>query len=165
MIVKKLFILLCSLLIISCTQDNSAQDNRIVHDTTGSAIKLSELKGKWIILNDWADWCDSCAEEVPRLNYFYQHNTDKNIVLFGMNYDQLKGDDLQRAIKKMRIRYPVLVEDPYQRWVLEDTTILPTIYIINPMGKLAKKIVGSVTAEELETIIFQLQKNSNETKP
>jgi thiol-disulfide isomerase/thioredoxin len=156
---KLLHIILCSLFIISCSQDT-----RIIHDSAGHVIPLSELKGKWVILNEWADWCESCMSEVPSLNYFFQNNTHKNIILFGMNYDKLSNDELQLAIKKMQIIYPVLLEDPHQFWNLDDTDVLPTTYIINPTGHLAQKIIGSITAQRLLAIIIQLQKNPNENK-
>jgi thiol-disulfide isomerase/thioredoxin len=159
MTLKKLFIIVCSVFIISCSQDT-----RIVHDAAGHIIQLSELKGKWIILNEWASWCDSCRDEVPSLNYFFQNNTHKNIILFGMNYDKLNGNELLLAIKKMQIIYPVLLEDPHQFWNLDDTDVLPTTYIINPTGQLAQKIIGPITAERLSAIIVQLQKNPNENK-
>jgi thiol-disulfide isomerase/thioredoxin len=77
---KLLLVLLCSIFMLSCTEKGS-----VLHDTKGNEIPLSTLKGKWVIINYWADWCESCTKEIPELNRFYQNNQDKNIVLYGVN--------------------------------------------------------------------------------
>lgn len=151
---KLISITFCCFFILSCSKQGT-----LLHDAAGNTIKLSSLKDKWVVINFWASWCDSCAAEVPQLNYFYQHNTKDNIVLLGANYDQLMNADLQSAINKLQINYPVLIEDPNQIWQLGETSVLPTSYIINPVGQLAKKIIGPVTAEDLSRILAQLQQN------
>ena len=151
---KLIGIIFCCFFILSCSKPDT-----LLHDAAGNTIKLSSLKGKWVIINFWASWCDSCIAEVPELNHFYQHNTKDNIVLLGTNYDQLMNADLQSAINKLQINYPVLIEDPNQIWQLGETSVLPTSYIINPAGSLAIKIMGPVTAEDLSHILAQLQEN------
>src|SRR5689334_3073620 len=81
------------------------------HDASGRFISNSEFKNKWIIVNYWADWCDSCIEEIPELNNFYKNNHDNNILIFGVNYDRLPNPLLRQAIKKTGILFPVLQED------------------------------------------------------
>lgn len=152
-ILKSILIILCSLLLISCSQDNGP----VLHDTEGKPVQLSKLKGKWVIINYWADWCGSCVYEMPELNDFYQHNQDKNIAFYGVNYDHLPLSELKEAVKKTEIEFPVLVEDPNQAWHLDDVFVLPMTFIINPKGKLVKTIVGPNSEKSLLDTLQTLQ--------
>lgn len=126
-------------------------------DTFGDNIPLSKLKGKWVIINYWADWCDGCIAEVPELNSFYLHNKDKNILIYGVNYDQLPVDSLKISIQKIGISFPVLTEDPNSVWGLGAINMLPVTFIINPEGKIAKTIVGPSTEQSIKQILYELQ--------
>ncbi len=135
-------IILLTLSLMSCSRDNS--------------VSLSALKGKWIIINYWAVWCDSCVKEIPELNHFYQHNQDKNILLFGVNYDHTPMPDL--------ILYPVLVEDPKKFFKLADVDVLPVTFIIDPQGKVVKSIIGPNTEKSLFKIMQILQKKNESSQ-
>src|SRR5690348_15998540 len=100
------------LFFISCLTIHVYAKNIILHDSEGRAISFNDFKNKWIIVNYWAEWCEGCVEEVPELNNFYQKNQDRNIIILGVNYDHLPRPYLNQVIKKMDIRFPVLLEDP-----------------------------------------------------
>lgn len=139
--------------IINCTQQGS-----VLHDAKGNSIPVSTLKGKWVIINYWADWCESCIKEIPELNHFYQHNQDKNIVLYGVNYDRMPIGDLETAINKTHIAYPVILEDPSETWSFDGIDALPVTFIIDPKGKVVKKILGANTEQSLLAAVHELQK-------
>lgn len=137
------------------------------HDATGRFISHSEFKNKWIIVNYWADWCDSCIEEIPELNNFYRNNQDHNILIFGVNYDRLPNPVLRQAIKKTGILFPVLQEDPADLWRFGEITALPTTFIINPDGDVVRKIIGPNTEQSLLKIVHNRlygKKNIKEKK-
>lgn len=156
---KIILFFLFMLSMISC-----AQSDPVFYDTQDQTIKTSNLRGRWIVVNYWAAWCHSCVEEIPELNRFYHSNDNKNIVFYGVNYDQLPGDALKEAIKKVDIQFPVLTEDPNIAWQLGDTDIIPVTFIIDPQGKVAKKIIGKNTAQSLSETLQLLQNNKNETQ-
>lgn len=148
--IKKITVIIASLFIISF-QVNSASD-KYFHDARGNAISSSDFKGKWVIVNYWATWCDICMTEVPELNQFYKNNS-KNVLLFGVNYDHLTSDDLRQAINSFDIKYPVLVEDPTSLWNFGYFDVVPVTFVINPQGKVVKRILGAVTDAQLSEII------------
>ena len=96
-----------------------ALGNTVYHDTHGKSVEFGKLKGKWIVVNYWASWCDTCMGEVPALNNFYRNNQDKNVVMYGVNYDRMPMDDLKLAANKARIAFPVLEKIPIEfgNWV------------------------------------------------
>lgn len=129
------------------------------HDTANAVFKTSELKGKWIIVNYWAAWCGYCIREIPELNSFYKHNKNKNVLVFGVNYDALQMPELKLVADKINIKFPVLLEDPKQVWDLDDTNVLPVTYIISPKGKMVKKILGPSTEDSLNDALQELKKS------
>ncbi len=145
-------------LICAFVMCQGAQADTILHDTNGGSIDVSTLKGKWVVLNYWADWCDICMKETSELNNFYSHSQNKNIVLYGVNYDHMPLDELKAAMARIHISYPVIQEDPTQVWPLEVVDVLPVTYIIDPRGKVVKRILGASTEASLLAIIHQMKK-------
>ncbi len=148
---KKIIILFCSLFLLNCA------NHSVVHDAEGHEIPLDHFKGKWVIINYWAAWCDACVHETPELNHFSEHLKNTNVVFYGFNYDHLSGSDLEQAISDIKITYPVLEEDPQVIWSLPDVNFLPVTFIINPEGHVAKQIVGSSTEESLQAALREAQ--------
>jgi peroxiredoxin len=142
---KKFFwILMIMTVMVGCSQGDP-----VFHDMKGNTIQRSQLKGKWVVVNYWAAWCPSCVQEVPELNDFYKHTKNKNVVMFGVNFDQLQKAELKQAVSSLNIQFPVLVEDPNPYWSLGDINVLPTTFILNPQGKVVKTLYGGNTEEGL----------------
>lgn len=135
------------------TTVSAAQISGSIRDSQGAVIKASDLQNKWIVINYWADWCSGCVEEVPELNRFYQKNKDKNIIVLGVNYDQLPPTYLQQSIRQIGIEFPVLSEDPRLMWRLGEVTVLPTTFIVNPQGDVMRKIIGPNTEQSLSRVV------------
>ncbi len=150
---KLLFFCLLSVLLISCSPDTSKQ---VFQDASGKTVQLAGLYGKWVIVNYWALWCDGCLKEIPELNHFYQTRSN-DVVMYGVNFDQLPPDMLPKAIKTAQIAFPVLTTSPSVAWHLDDVSVLPTTFILNPQGKVVKVIVGTSTAKSLQAVLQQLQ--------
>ena len=90
---KTIFIYLAIIfLFFSC----SKPDLRVFE---GNNVFLSDLKGKWIIFNYWADWCPPCIKEIPELNNL-QRNYSNKLKVFLINFDMLEGEELNQQLKK-----------------------------------------------------------------
>lgn len=144
---------LCSLCLMSCKPESTVN----FHDANAQAISSTVFKGKWVVINYWAAWCESCLREIPELNHFYQHLPNKNILFYGVNYDQLPLTELKAVMNQMNLNFPVLLEDPRDLWHLRGIDFLPMTFIINPEGKVVKKIVGGSTEAMLQNLFNDLQ--------
>lgn len=143
------FTIILFLILGLCACDKSAQ---AVLDSQSKKINLADWHNKWVIVNYWAGWCDACIEEIPQLNLFYQHHQHE-VVLVGVNSDNLPTQQLISAINTLHIRYPVLQADPAKILGLPVIQVLPTTFIINPQGKVIKQLFGPQTIGSLEDII------------
>ena len=115
----------------------------------GSASDWEQWRGKWLVINYWAEWCAPCRKEIPELNELHETGEEAGVVVLGVNYDGLKGEALTSLMQEMNIRFPVLVDDPGPRWRQSPPSVLPSTLIINPQGELEEVLVGPQTFESL----------------
>lgn len=132
---------------------HAAETDLVLLDLSGKQVKVSDYKGKWVIVNYWATWCPPCAVEIPELNAFHTKHKLKDAVVIGVNIEIGELEYVKEFAKDFKIVYPILqaldsVSSPYG-----SLRALPTTFIINPKGELVKTIVGAVTMERLENII------------
>lgn len=115
----------------------------------GSGASWEQWQGKWLVINYWAEWCAPCRKEIPELNRFSRNGEDAGVVVLGVNFDGLQGDDLTNLIGRMHIEFPVLTDDPGPRWDQTPPSVLPSTLIIGPKGDLQTVLVGPQTYESL----------------
>lgn len=119
---------------------------------TGEHISLNDLKGKWVLINYWASWCQPCLTEIHELNHFYQLNKDK-VHLFAVNFEALSVAEQAHLARTLKINYPSLAEDPRELLGLGDLRGVPATFIFNPQGQFIKALYGSQTIKSLTQAI------------
>lgn len=112
-------------------------------DTDGKIWRLSDLRGKVVLLNFWATWCDTCKEEKPYVQGIIDElNVDDKLVYLSV----LFKDEPSKAIKYMqenKYTFPVLIDDANiaAQYGLGG---VPETFMINKQGVLAKKVIGGI---------------------
>jgi len=126
----------------------------ILQDGQGHPLKWSTLRGKWVFINYWASWCGPCVQEIPELNRFYKAH-QQEIALFAVNYDALPLEQQKILIKRWKISYPSLSDDPANTLHLGDIRAVPVTFVFNPKGALADTLYGGQTLETLNDMLAQ----------
>ncbi len=119
----------------------------------GKVYRLSDYRGKWVLVNYWATWCPPCREELPELEVFHSNHKDKDAVVLGVAMERIKKDRLQKFVDEQFLSYPILMMEPAASTELGRVPGLPTSYLIDPQGELAARQVGPVTLQDLEAFI------------
>lgn len=123
-------------------------------DTEGVKYKLSDLKGKWVVVNFWAPWCPPCLAELPELITMQQQH--KDVLIIGVSEQYKNKQQVTDVTKKLSVPYPIVLGD-------EDTAAdfggiegLPTTFLYSPDGKLVIKQDGPVTQKGLEQAMIKM---------
>ncbi len=119
----------------------------------GKTYRLSDYRGKWVLVNYWATWCPPCREELPELEVFHANHKDHNAVVLGVAMERISKERLQKFVDEQFLSYPILMMNPAATTELGRVPGLPTSYLIDPQGELAARQVGPVTLKELEAFI------------
>lgn len=122
----------------------------------GTQTRIDDWQGRWVVINYWAEWCAPCREEIPELNRLYAEAGAAGPLVIGVNYDNLKAADLQPLIQRMQIGFPVLQNDPMQRFGYERPEILPTTVLLKPDLSVGKVLRGPQSAESIRKVIESL---------
>jgi thiol-disulfide isomerase/thioredoxin len=122
-------------------------------DIYGKPHNYAQVKGQWIIINYWADWCHACVEEIPELNKLAKLVKNKPVVFFGVNYDALPDQNQQEFAQHFQINYTLLRDNPFKASMPHNQiTSLPVTYIISPDGQM-QELNGEVQISEILRII------------
>ena len=130
-------------------------------DLHGRQQTLEQYRGKWIIINYWATNCPPCLKEIPDLEDFHTRHKDKDAVVLGVNYEDIKLPWLKDFIQSVHMTYPVLLAEPDTVTPFGSIIMLPTTVIVSPDGRLMGQQRGSITTEALDNYIEQ-QKNPDQ---
>jgi peroxiredoxin len=119
----------------------------IEKDVTGKLVKLSNFRGKYVLIDFWASWCGPCRQENPSLVKLYQRFKDKGLVILGVSLDKPDGRaDWLKAIKDDQLDW-VQVSD-LKGWAssvakLYGVRAVPQNFLVDPDGKIiAAKLYG-----------------------
>ena len=144
--------LLAFLVSLGLVQSACADDWNL-KDKEGVRYKLSEQKGKWVLVNFWAPWCPECIQEFPELVALQQQHQDVQVLGVAVMYKNRK--DVLDMAARLSLSYPIVLGN-------EDTAAdfggllgLPTSFLYAPSGKLVGRHQGPLTRNEVEQAIAQ----------
>lgn len=112
-------------------------------DLNGSDVRLSDLRGKVVLIEFWATWCPPCRESIPAMNEIYKRYNEKGLVILGISVDkgQNVAEDLRAFVKEYSILYPVLIDSKNIN-NLYGVYSIPTTFLIDKDGKVILKNIG-----------------------
>jgi thiol-disulfide isomerase/thioredoxin len=133
-------------------------------DLDGREHRLSDYRGKWVLVNYWATWCPPCLEEMPELEMFHNARKDEDAVVLGVNMEDISNKRLRAFVAEQFVSYPILRERPGPRSALGPIRAMPTSYLVDPEGRVVAKQVGVVTAEGLNRFIERRSHGEEESR-
>lgn len=109
----------------------------------GKRAKLSDYKGKVVVIDFWATWCGPCVISMPAMDTLYRKYKDKDVVVMGVSQEE--RSKITEFLKTRPVSYPMFIDDsggmggPSK---LFDTNVLPTVVLIDRKGNAVYKQEG-----------------------
>ena len=123
-------------------------------DGSGS-LSLASLRGKAVVLNFWASWCDPCEEEADELEAAWRDNRSRGLVVVGIDSEDF-DEDARRFVRRHGITYPIVRAKPGE--TVKDYRVrgYPVTFVIDRRGILVgEAIIGPVDATDAVTARFE----------
>jgi peroxiredoxin len=109
----------------------------------GEEIRLSELRGKGVVINFWATWCNPCKREMPLIEEQYQIVKDQEIEILAVNIAE-SNLAVSSFIKRLGVTFPVLLDSDRAVTQRYGVGALPSTFFINKDGIVVEHFVGEM---------------------
>jgi len=116
----------------------------------GDTVRLSSLRGRAVLLNFWATWCDPCRSEMPAIAAASAQYRDSGLAVLGVNLrDQERRRAVERFVKEFDLPFPVLLDASGKVRRLYHLRAVPTTVFVDTGGVVRRIHPGPLTAETL----------------
>lgn len=116
----------------------------------GGNFSLADQRGKMVVVNFWASWCDPCKAEAPVLESASQRYRADNVDFVGIDIKDTP-EDARAFLTRYAATYPNAFDSEKQIYIDYGVYGLPETFVIDPQGLVVHHVVGPVTAPQLDT--------------
>lgn len=114
----------------------------VLTDLNGDQVKLSDLRGKAVVLNFWATWCPPCKEEIPWFVDLQKRYGSQGLQVVGVSMDDGDQKDVQKFAAEHAINYPILFGKEAVAQEYGGIDYLPTTFYIGRNGVVLDRVFG-----------------------
>ena len=136
-----------------------AAPNFTLSDSKGASVRLSDYKGRVVLLDFWATWCHGCKTEIPWYREFQNKYKDKGLSVIGVSMDEDGWKSVKPFIQENKMNYAVVIgnEDLAKLYAVDN---LPVTLLIDRTGNIAVSHAGMVDKAAFENEIRALLQDS-----
>ncbi|MCH8567465.1 MAG: TlpA family protein disulfide reductase [Balneolales bacterium] len=121
-------------------------------DMEGNIFRLSDNRGKVVVLNLWATWCPPCREEIPDFMEL-QEEMQGDVLFVGVSIDREGWDVVRPFVEEMQINYPQVVDDGRFTRLYGPIRGVPTTFLVNREGYIEGFAPGMLHKEQLRPML------------
>ena len=166
---KKVFALVLALMLLMLAMAGCGKNDEstgpldqapdfFVHDEQGTMFRLSAFRGKPVVLNFWASWCEPCKAEMSGFQKAYEEYGDEIqfVILNVTDGEQETVESAMKFINKEGFTFPVYFDTSYTASLMYGISSLPTTFFINEEGYIVARAAGMLSADQLQEGIDML---------
>lgn len=114
---------------------------------SGKNVRLSDFKGRVVLVNFWASWCPPCKMEIPGFQKVYTAYKDRGFTIIGIAMDDVSSS----FIKDMGMTYPVVMANDKVIRDYGNISGIPTSFLVGRDGRIIKKVMGMYFESSLKS--------------
>jgi thiol-disulfide isomerase/thioredoxin len=161
-------ILLAGLLIAQTVSDDRAQTSLqtdsqsavapafSLKNLRGRIARLSDYKGKVVLINLWATWCAPCLVEMPELVKLQKEHEARGLQIIGVTFPNDRRTSVRRMVRRFKLNYPVLFGTPELLDAYQIGEVLPVTVVVDRSGKIRARILGILEPEDFRENVAPL---------
>jgi cytochrome c-type biogenesis protein len=146
---------------IEAAQVQAAPDIEL-KNAAGEPIRLSDLRGRVVLLNFWATWCVPCRTEIPELNEMHRELAGQGFTVIGASWNDSLSD-IQGFQQEIKVDYPILLDSESVGDKFGGIQSFPTTFIIDREGRIRYKIFGQRQRATFEAAVKLLLNEAQAT--
>ncbi|HEY3826965.1 MAG TPA: TlpA disulfide reductase family protein [Bryobacteraceae bacterium] len=125
----------------------------VLNDAAGAPVRLSDFRGKVVLLSFWATWCTPCQTETPWFVDFQQSYRDRGLVVLGVSLDDGGWNPVKAYIEKTKINYRVMIGNDDIARLYGGLKSIPMAFVIDRAGRVATTHAGICPRGEYEDAV------------
>ena len=153
MIRQRNVLLICMLAALATMAPAESTPKLSLKNLSGETQKLSALRGKIVVLNFWATWCEPCQDELPRLSKLSQAYAGKNVQFVAVSIDEPKNrDKIEPLLHRLNVDLDVWTGadlDTLEKFGLGN--VVPATMVIDERGQIVTRVMGEARDEDVRT--------------
>ena len=160
MIVSRIKTFACIVFLLAvCHPDARAQSGApqfVLKDVNGRTVRLSDYRGRVVLINFWATWCPPCRAEMPDLVRLQREHAKQGLQIIGITYPPERKLRVRRFARSLKVNYPIILGTRQIKARFSSEETLPLTVVIDRDGKVSNIISGILLREEFEEKIKPL---------
>lgn len=165
--IRRNLVLACALLLVSVVTLAESAPKLSVKNLSGQTQKLSSLRGKIVVLNFWATWCEPCRDELPRLSVLAEAYAGKNVQFVAVSIDDEKNrSKIEPLLHRLNVGLDVWTGadlDTLGKFGLGN--IVPGTVVIDNRGQIITRVMGKAHDEDVRAPVDWLLSGRTGTAP
>jgi thiol-disulfide isomerase/thioredoxin len=153
-----IFVLLLVMLPGAASGQSEKAPSLALKDLKGRTVRLSDYKGKVVLINFWATWCPPCRAEMPDLVEWQRQYRSKGLQVIGITYPPTELAEVREFVRSTKVNYPIVLGEKETKALFDPGDTLPFTVVIDREGNIQDRIEGILLAEEFEQKIKPLLK-------
>lgn len=148
-------LLMSALVMLTAIAGADSAPKLSLKDLSGQTQKLSSLRGKIVVLNFWATWCEPCQVELPRLSTLSQSYAGKNVQFVAVSIDAAKDrEKIEPLLHRLHVDLDVWTgadADTLEKFGLGE--VVPGTMVIDEKGQIVTRVMGEARDEDVRTAL------------
>jgi thiol-disulfide isomerase/thioredoxin len=158
-LIRRIFLALLFLLVAHVAFGQESRPAELTFkDIQGRRVRLSDYRGKVVLVNFWATWCPPCRKEIPDLIRLQRQYRSQGLRVLGVTYPPQKLAEVRRFVRRQKVNYPVGLGSEKMKFLFTESENLPMTIVIGRDGTIRAIIDGILLPEEFEQKIKPLLK-------